>query len=106
MTVQLTAEAGAVPQAPARGRQVWRRLRADRLAMTGLVIGAVMVVAAVAAPLLIHVEGQDTTTYHSNLLDSARGGVPLGSFGGVGVRHWLGVEPTTGRDLFARALYG
>lgn len=106
MTAELVTEAGAAPEAPARGRLVWRRLRADRLAMAGLVAATAMLVAAVAAPLLIHLEGQDTTTYHSELLDSARGGVPLGPFGGISADHWLGVEPTTGRDLFARALYG
>jgi peptide/nickel transport system permease protein len=106
MTAELVAEAGAAPEAPARGRQVWRRLRADHMAMAGLVVAIVMIVAALAAPLLIQLEGQDTTAYHSELLDSARGGVPLGSFGGVGGAHWLGVEPTTGRDLFARALDG
>ncbi|MCW2945355.1 MAG: binding-protein-dependent transporter inner rane component [Actinoallomurus sp.] len=106
MTAELVAEAGAAPEAPARGRQVWRRLRADHMAMAGLVVAIAAIVAAIAAPLLIHLEGQDTTAYHSGLLDSARGGVPLGSFGGVSGRHWLGVEPTTGRDLFARALDG
>ncbi|MFF1969007.1 ABC transporter permease, partial [Streptomyces sp. NPDC058232] len=50
--------------------------------------------------------GQDPTTYHANLVDSATGGVPLGSFGGISADHWLGVEPLTGRDLFARVVYG
>jgi peptide/nickel transport system permease protein len=39
-------------------------------------------------------------------VDSARGGVPIGSFGGASADHWLGVEPQTGRDLFARLVYG
>jgi peptide/nickel transport system permease protein len=106
MSAELITEAGAAPEAPARGRQVRRRLYADRMAMAGLVVAVLMVVAAIAAPLLVHLEGQDATTYHSGLLDSARGGVPRGSFGGASGAHWLGVEPTTGRDLFARALGG
>jgi peptide/nickel transport system permease protein len=106
MTAELVTEAGVSMEAPARGRQVRRRLRSDRVAMAGLVVAVVMIVAAIAAPLLIHLEGQDATAYHPELLDSARGGVPLGSFGGAGGTHWLGVEPTTGRDLFARALGG
>jgi peptide/nickel transport system permease protein len=106
MTAELVTEAGVSTEAPARGRQVRRRLRSDRVAMAGLVVAVVMIVAAIAAPLLIHLEGQDATAYHPELLDSARGGVPLGSFGGAGGTHWLGVEPTTGRDLFARALGG
>ncbi|MFD7682939.1 ABC transporter permease, partial [Streptomyces sp. NPDC060187] len=61
---------------------------------------------AIAAPLLTAIEGQDPTTYHPSLVDSARGGVPVGSFGGLSADHWLGVEPQTGRDLFARLVYG
>jgi peptide/nickel transport system permease protein len=106
VTTPLVAEAGVSPEAPARGRQVRRRLLADRMAMAGLVVAVMMIVAALAAPLLIQLEGQDPTSYHPELLDSARGGVPRGSFGGVSGAHWLGVEPTTGRDLFARALGG
>lgn len=32
--------------------------------------------------------------------------MPIGSFGGISAEHWLGVEPLTGRDLFARIVYG
>ncbi|GAA4627116.1 ABC transporter permease [Actinoallomurus vinaceus] len=91
---------------PARARQVLRTLRSDRPAMAGLVVTVLLILAAVFAPLLAALEGQDTTTFHTQLLDSARGGVPHGALGGVSADHWLGVEPTTGRDLFARALYG
>lgn len=103
---ELLTEVGVSEEAPTRARQVLRRLRHDRLAMTGLTMALLLIVAAIAAPLLTALEGQDPTTFHSGLLDSARGGVPTGSFGGVSAQHWLGVEPTTGRDLFARALYG
>jgi peptide/nickel transport system permease protein len=64
VTAELVTEVGAAPEAPTRGRQVRRRLLADRMAMTGLVVAIVMIVAAIAAPLLIHLEGQDATTYH------------------------------------------
>ncbi|WP_030437824.1 ABC transporter permease [Actinoplanes subtropicus] len=85
---------------------VLRRLRGDRGFLAGAVVALLMVLVAVAAPLLAAAAGQDYTTYHDNLLDSARGGVPLGRFGGLGAEHWLGVEPATGRDLFARVVYG
>ncbi|RAY17099.1 ABC transporter permease [Actinomadura craniellae] len=99
---------GAEParKVPLRGRQTWRRLRADRPAMAGLAIVASMIVVALAAPLLCALEGQDPTTFHSGLLDSARGGVPHGAFGGMSGDHWLGVEPGTGRDVFARVVHG
>ncbi|WP_449349742.1 ABC transporter permease [Streptomyces shaanxiensis] len=99
-----------IPEAAAPGvsgaRQFWRRLRAQRAAMAAAAVVALLVLVALAAPLLTALEGQDPTTYHPSLIDSARGGVPIGSFGGAGGDHWLGVEPQTGRDLFARLVYG
>ena len=87
-------------------RQFWRRLRTQRAALVAAGVVALLVLVAVAAPLLTAIEGQDPTTYHPSLIDSARGGVPIGSFGGMSADHWLGVEPQTGRDLFARLVYG
>ncbi|WP_306215814.1 ABC transporter permease [Actinoplanes sp. RD1] len=83
-----------------------RRLLGDRAFLTGAVVAAVMVLVALTAPLLTALAGQDPTTYHNDLLDSARGGVPTGPLGGLDGDHWLGVEPGTGRDLFARVVYG
>ncbi|OJF09594.1 ABC transporter permease [Couchioplanes caeruleus] len=85
---------------------VLRRLLDDRAFLTGAVVAAIMVLVALIAPLLTALSGQDPTTFHSELLDSARGGVPIGRFGGISGEHWLGVEPGTGRDLFARVVYG
>lgn len=111
MTVEafssVEAGAGVQASAPASGaRQVWRRLRTRRAALAGGAVVALLVLVALAAPLLASVEGQDTTTYHAGLVDSASGGVPLGHLGGISGSHWLGVEPGTGRDLFARLVYG
>jgi peptide/nickel transport system permease protein len=96
----------ATPPVPPRARTVRRRLLHDRGFVTGAAIAGTMVLVALAAPLLTALAGQDYTTYHNDLLDSARGGVPLGSLGGISGEHWLGVEPGTGRDLFARVVYG
>ncbi|MEU0076092.1 ABC transporter permease [Streptomyces sp. NPDC006332] len=109
------SEALAASQAPGTdivvpgasgARQFWRRLRAQRAALVAAVVVALLVLVALAAPLLTAIEGQDPTTYHPSLVDSARGGVPVGSLGGIGADHWLGIEPQTGRDLFARLVYG
>ncbi|WTO35237.1 ABC transporter permease [Streptomyces achromogenes] len=94
-----------VPAVPG-ARQFWRRLRQRRAALVAAVVVALLALVALAAPLLTALEGQDPTTYHPTLIDSARGGVPIGSFGGVSADHWLGVEPQTGRDMFARLVYG
>ncbi|MFC8715670.1 ABC transporter permease, partial [Streptomyces sp. NPDC057197] len=92
--------------AAAGAHRFWRRLRAQRAALVAAAVVALLVLVALAAPLLTALEGQDPTTYHPGLVDSARGGVPIGTFGGAGADHWLGVEPQTGRDLFARLVYG
>ncbi|MFI8938488.1 ABC transporter permease [Streptomyces syringium] len=97
-------EAGAAPASGAR--QVWRRLRARKSAVAAAAVLGLLVLLALAAPLLAALEGQDPNTYHDTLVDSARGGVPLGDFGGISADHWLGVEPGTGRDMFVRLLYG
>ncbi|GAA0390906.1 ABC transporter permease [Streptomyces luteireticuli] len=112
MTELLTAPSGpsgteAGAAAPASGaRQVWRRLRARKAALAAAAVLGLLVVLALGAPLFAALEGQDPTTYHDGLVDSARGGVPVGPFGGISAEHWLGVEPGTGRDLFVRLLYG
>lgn len=71
-----------------------------------LILVALLILAAILAPVLAGLEGQDPNTYHDALLDSASGGGPSGAFGGISSAHWLGVEPSTGRDVFARLVYG
>ncbi|MET7887169.1 ABC transporter permease [Streptomyces avermitilis] len=100
------AGTGTPVPAASGARQFWRRLRAQRAALVAAAVVALLVLVALAAPLLTALEGQDPTTYHPSLIDSARGGVPVGSLGGISGDHWLGVEPQTGRDLFARLVYG
>ena len=105
LTQEATAGPGPSSPPPARG-VLWRRLRHDKAAAAGMVIIALMVLVALLAPVLTALEGQDPTTQHAELVDSATGGTPLGSLGGVSGSHWFGVEPKTGRDLFARLVYG
>ncbi len=100
-------DGGARGSGPGTGaRQFRRRLRAQPAALAAGAVVVLLILAALAAPLLAALEGQDPTTYHPHLVDSARGGVPVGPFGGMSAHHWLGVEPQTGRDLFARLVYG
>ncbi|MFJ9509704.1 ABC transporter permease [Streptomyces sp. NPDC101754] len=83
-----------------------RRLRGRPSAVAAAGVLALLVLLALTAPLFAHLTGQDPNAYHDELVDSARGGVPIGSFGGISADHWLGVEPGNGRDLFTRLLYG
>ncbi|MEU9080882.1 ABC transporter permease [Streptomyces sp. NPDC048357] len=87
-------------------RQIGRRLRRRPAALAAAGVLALLVLIALTAPLLAQLTGQDPNAYHDDLVDSARGGVPYGSFGGISADHWLGVEPGTGRDLFTRLAHG
>ncbi|MFJ9825838.1 ABC transporter permease [Streptomyces sp. NPDC101160] len=98
--------AGGGPAATGAARRVWQRLRTRPAALTAGAVLVLLVLLAAGAPLLAALAGQDPHSYHDDLVDSARGGVPYGSFGGISAEHWLGVEPGTGRDLFVRLLYG
>lgn len=97
---------GAATRGAGAARQVGLRLRRSPAALAAAAVLVLLVLLALAAPLVAGLTGQDPNAYHDDLVDSARGGVPLGSFGGVSADHWLGVEPGTGRDLLARLLYG
>jgi peptide/nickel transport system permease protein len=87
-------------------RQALRRVRRDPSSRFGAALVIALVVVAAAAPLLAKLERQDPYTYNIALLDPARGNAPLGSLGGVSAQHWFGVEPLTGRDLFAIVVLG
>lgn len=87
-------------------RQAMRRMRRDRSARAGVVLVALLIVIAAAAPLLVRLAGQDATTYHIDLLDPDRGNAPRRAFGGISGDHWFGVEPLTGRDLFSIVVLG
>ncbi|GLY69982.1 ABC transporter permease [Amycolatopsis taiwanensis] len=96
------------PTPPATGsavRDLWRSLRRDSWAVAGAIVIVVLAVTAIAAPLLAAIEGQDPYTYHTELLDPANGR-GAGVLGGISGSHWFGVEPLTGRDLFAIVVYG
>lgn len=81
------------------------RLRRDRTAMTCVVILLIIALLAIFAPLLCKALGVNPTTFHSDLIGD-NGGLPIGHLGGVSLKHPLGVEPLTGRDILARLLYG
>ena len=97
-------------------RQIaWQRLRKDKVAMVSGVVVVLLILAAVFAPLLTKWFGHPPTQFHQDLIDPARR-VPyldpenpeagIDPWGGMSREHLLGVEPTTGRDLFSRLLYG
>jgi peptide/nickel transport system permease protein len=85
------------------GQIAWIRLKRDRVALTGGIFIIILVLIAIFAPLLAP---HDPNAFNSNLVNPDLGGPPRGSFGGASLSHPFGVEPTNGRDLLSRIMYG
>ena len=117
MTFQGDVETAAVSlEAPLAGlegeiegrslRQIaWRQLKQDKIALAGGVGIIIVVLVAVFATLLDKLYGQSPYEFHS-ALTSADTNMPIGAFGGASPTHWLGVQPTDGRDVLARIIAG
>ena len=82
------------------------RFRKDKLSMAAFFIVCFYILLAVLAPFLVKFGVLDPLSFNQDLLDANAGGTPIGKFGGISTDHWLGVEPGTGRDVFARMVYG
>jgi ABC-type dipeptide/oligopeptide/nickel transport system permease subunit len=83
----------------------WGRLRRDKVAVVSIIVLALIVGIAILAPVLTKLVGVTPDDFNPKAIDNA-GGLPIGWGGGISLDHPLGVEPGTGRDLFARLLYG
>jgi ABC-type dipeptide/oligopeptide/nickel transport system permease subunit len=91
----------------------WRRFRRDKTGMVALGVLIFLLLCAIFAPVICNLMGVDPFALVPEALDKENGGVPLGCglpdsgfFCGISWDHPFGVEPGTGRDLFARLLYG
>lgn len=93
--------AGNAQHGRSPSRIAFDRLRKDRMAVICVVVVAVFVVLAISAPLLTAIEGQNYGDFHTDLVDQY--GFPTV---GPNSSHWFGVEPKTGRDLFAQWIFG
>ncbi len=83
----------------------WGRLKRDKVGMTSLIVVLLYIVVALLAPVITRLVGVDTQ-YDTTLIGD--GGLPKGGFlnSNISWAHPLGVEPVTGRDIFAELLYG
>ncbi|TQL68292.1 peptide/nickel transport system permease protein [Nocardioides albertanoniae] len=85
-------------------RLAMMRLRKDKLTMASLIVVVLVVLAAVAAPVLVKMGVLDPFKFHQDLLDA--NALPVGGWSGASGDHLLGVEPGTGRDAMSRFWYG
>ncbi|MEV7417810.1 ABC transporter permease [Streptomyces sp. NPDC089919] len=106
---EIAAVAADVPAKAIEGRSpgkiAWMRLKRDKVALAGGFVVLFLVVVAVFAPLIVNLLGHPPNEFHENMIDPDLG-TPKGSFGGISSDFLLGVEPTNGRDMFSRIVYG
>ncbi|GAB1695023.1 ABC transporter permease [Krasilnikovia sp. M28-CT-15] len=87
-------------------RQIaWRRLKKDKVALAGGVVVMFLTFIAVIAPLLTRWFGHPIDEFHIGEIDPTFG-TPNRPWGGISKDFILGVEPTSGRDVFSRIVYG
>jgi peptide/nickel transport system permease protein len=83
----------------------WSRLKQDKLALAGGIVVVLLIVLAVLAAPITKLLGVDPLSFNSDLINPNTS-LPLGPAGGMSWAHPLGIEPTNGRDILARILYG
>ena len=82
-------------------RIAFDRLRKDKIAIVSAAVVLMFFLIAIFAPLIAAAFGVDPDTRYRNLLEFD--GYPAE---GASLDHPFGIEPTNGRDLFARWVYG
>jgi peptide/nickel transport system permease protein len=79
---------------------LWRRFRSDRVAMASAIFIILLIILALAAPLVVSILGlQSPYQNNPNALDA------FGSPSGPSATHPFGVDQL-GRDVFSRVIYG
>ena len=83
----------------------WRRLKKDKVAIAGGIVVIFLILVAILAPVLTKLFGHPIDEYHIDQIDPTFS-TPIGKLGGISRDFLFGVEPTSGRDVFSRVLYG
>jgi peptide/nickel transport system permease protein len=105
-TTPTAKPAAAVPPGSSPWQLARRELRHRPAVKVSLGIVVLFVLMALTAPWLAALGSWSPAEFDKTAVDPYLGGLPIGPFGGISSEHWLGVEPVTGRDLFARVVHG
>ena len=93
-----------VKAAPKAGKTAARSpFRRSSIVVGGAIVLFFVLLAALAGPLSA-ITGNDPYAEHPEALGA--GSVPAGFGGGISARHWFGVTPLRGVDLFSIVAYG
>ncbi|MCX5210705.1 ABC transporter permease [Kitasatospora sp. NBC_00240] len=87
------------------GRIAWDRLKRDKVALAGGVVVMLLILVALFAPVLTALLGHPVDEPHPDQINPELG-LPNHPFGGMSSDFLLGVDPTFGRDVFSRIVYG
>ncbi|OKL47931.1 hypothetical protein BSR29_05470 [Boudabousia liubingyangii] len=87
-----------------RFQRVMLSLKQDRLAMISIIWIGIVLLIALIGPELLNLFGRDPQKYNLDALDDLA--QPAGFGGGMSWAHPFGVEPLTGRDMFAIVIAG
>ena len=83
----------------------WTRLKRDKVAMVAMGVVIFMCLLGATASFIAPHLGGGPSLPHTALIDGDTS-LPKGAAGGISSQHWLGVDPTSGRDLAARIIKG
>jgi peptide/nickel transport system permease protein len=87
------------------GQIAWMRLKRDKVAMAGGIFVILLIIVAIAAPLVVDLLGHPRDELHFDQVDPSTQ-LPVHGWGGISWDFLFGVEPGNGRDLFSRVVYG
>ena len=98
-------ENDAVEVAQRTPKQIaWGRFKRNKVGVYAGIASIFFITVGFFAPIITRLVGVNPRdTYEGTLTEYA---MPIGPWGGISWDHTLGIEPGTGRDVFALALYG
>lgn len=98
-------ERDTLRETPGFYTRAWRRLKKDRVAIASLVILALIIIFALAAPLIENLTGHSYSRTNLRAALLPPGAIFTDPVSGESVRHWLGTDGS-GRDILVRLAYG
>jgi peptide/nickel transport system permease protein len=103
-TTAVEPEEGAI-QGRSLRQIAWRRLKQDKVAMTGGVGIILLTLTAVFSSQLNDLYGHQPSDRNS-ALTSLDTNMPFGALSGASSSHWLGIQPIDGQDILSRLIAG
>ena len=105
MADSATIENDVVEVAQRTPKQIaWGRFKRNKVGVVAGIVTIFFIVISVLAPVITKLVGVNNRSRYSGTLDEFA--MPLGKWGGMSLAHPLGLEPGTGRDVFALLVYG